>query len=135
MIAGRVEQIDDDQKRIHRDINEEMNEKASFPLVGEDRFVPPGALKQERKVVGRDADTPTGKHPYEPDVVGIAIKIERSKYADDHHEDAEVDDKAPHGAILAQGPNSLSLQQPGRTHNAGPYCWVYGRVPSRKLRI
>ena len=69
MIAGRVEEIDDDQKRIHRDINEEMNEKAPFPLLGEDRFVPPGALKQERKVVGRDADAPTGKYPDEPDVV------------------------------------------------------------------
>ena len=137
MIAGRVEEVDDDQKRIHRNINEEMNEKAPFPLVGEDRFVPPGALKQERKVVGRDADAPTGKHPDEPDVARIAIKIERSKYAYHHHEDAEVDDKPPHSAILAHGPNTYPSSSPAasRTHNAAPRRWVYGRVPSRKPRM
>ena len=44
MIAGRVEEIDDDQERIHRDIDEEMNEKGPLSLVGEDRFAPAGAL-------------------------------------------------------------------------------------------
>jgi hypothetical protein len=80
--------------------------------------VPPGALKQERKVVGRNADAPTGKHPDEPDVVGMAIKIERSEYADHHYEDAEVNDKSPHGAILAHHPNSLSLRQPRGVPNS-----------------
>lgn len=44
MIAGRVEEIDDDQERIHRDIDEEMNKKGPLSLVGKDRFAPAGAL-------------------------------------------------------------------------------------------
>jgi hypothetical protein len=50
IIVGRIEQIDDDQERIHGDIDEEMDEKAPLSLVGDDRFAPPGALEQERKI-------------------------------------------------------------------------------------
>ena len=47
IIVGRIEQINDDQERIHGDIDEEMNEKAPLSLVGDDRFAPPGPLTSE----------------------------------------------------------------------------------------
>ena len=58
VIARHIEKIDDDQEGIHRDIDEQMEEEAAHPRIGEDRFFPPGALEQERKVVGGEADAP-----------------------------------------------------------------------------
>jgi hypothetical protein len=87
-----------------------MEEEAAHPRIGEDRFFPPGALEQERKVVGGEADAPAGKHPDEPDMVWPPVEIDRGEKADHDHEDAEVDDKSPHGAILRHGLNSLSLR-------------------------
>src|SRR5262249_52444200 len=102
-IVWLVEQIDDDQKRIHSDIDEQMNKKAPLPFVGQDRLPSPSALQQKRQVVGSKADAPTGKHPDEPDVVGMPIEIERGEPADHHHKNAEVDNECPHGGILAVG--------------------------------
>ena len=58
IMVRHIEEIDDDQQGIHRDIDEQMEEEAAHPRIGEDRFFPPGALKQERKVVGGEADAP-----------------------------------------------------------------------------
>ena len=41
--------------------------------------------------MGGKTDRPTGKDPDEPDVVRVAVEIERGKGADHHHEYAEVD--------------------------------------------
>ena len=38
---------------------------------------------------------------------GLPVEIDRGEKADHDHEDAEVDDKSPHGAILRHGLNSL----------------------------
>ena len=73
IIGRHIHEIDHDQQGIHRDIERTMDEEAPHPRVGEDRFVPPGALKQEREVVGGDADAPAWADPTdEPDMIGIA---------------------------------------------------------------
>jgi len=102
-IVGLVEQIDDGQKRIHSDIDEQMNEKA--PTSFRRSRSPPAAQCAEAEAPSRGskADAPAGKHPDEPDVVGMAIEIERGQPADHHHKNAEVDNECSHGGILALG--------------------------------
>ena len=99
-IVGLVEEIDDGQKRIHSDIDEQMNEKA--PTSFRRSRSPPAAQCAEAEAPSRGskADAPAGKHPDEPDVVRTAIKIDRSEKADHHYEDAVVDDKSSHGVIM-----------------------------------
>jgi hypothetical protein len=138
IISRHIQEIDDDQQGIHRDIDEQMDEEAPHPRIGENRLFAPGALKQERKVVGGDADAPTGKHPDEPDMIGIAVEIERGEKADHQDVDAKVDDECPHGAILRHGLRSLgpavALLRPERTTpNRAPK--FYGLAPSRRLRM
>jgi hypothetical protein len=41
IIVRRVEEVDDDQKSVHPEIDEEMNEKTPHLRIGEDRFAPP----------------------------------------------------------------------------------------------
>src|SRR5215471_13959046 len=91
-----IEQVDDDQKRVHRDIDEEVEEETPLALVGEDRLLPTRAPTQKREVVGGKADAPTGEHPDEPRMTRVPIKIERGKPANHHDENAKVDDEGPH---------------------------------------
>jgi hypothetical protein len=48
---------------------------------------------QKRQIMGGHADAPAGKHPDEPDVVGMTVNVDRGERSDHHHEDAKVDDK------------------------------------------
>jgi hypothetical protein len=68
--------------------------------IGEDRFALPRPLEQQGQVEGGNSDTPAGKHPNEPDMVRISVKVEGGEKANDHHEDAEMDDKSPHAVPL-----------------------------------
>jgi hypothetical protein len=70
------------------------------------RLAASAALEQDRKAVGGNADSPAGKHPDEPEIVRVAVKIERGEKANHRDVDAEVDEKSPHGVILGHGCNS-----------------------------
>ena len=85
--------------------------------------------------MGGDADAPAEQHPNEPEIAGVAVEIERGEQADHKHIDAEMDEKCPHGVILAHDLNFLTSVANLDHHNARRRRLVYGLPPSRRLRM
>src|SRR5262245_21995509 len=104
IVVRPVEEVDHDQQGVDRKKDEEMNEEA--PLL--ENIAARRCALPEARGRGRQRRCPSREAPNKPEIVRIAIEIERGKTADYQHEHAKVDEKSARGPSLLHEPTPVA---------------------------